>query len=146
MRGGMHVSTYTNDGKYLVFISQDGKIYEVSSGRKGQYVGIDKQLEDELRTQISEMQEVLDSYYSKLVELGEIIPPKSPDEIAREAAEAQVQMMQTQLAEQSEINRALLDAVRGLTSKVEALEGKDTHDEKEPASSRTKAVKGASKT
>ena len=150
------MDAFSNDGRYIVAIDKDGRIFEVSSGRKGQLVGIDRQREEELLAQISDMQAVIDNYYAKLVDLGEIIPPKSPDEIAKEAAEAQLELLKCQIGEQnrlskaqqneqSQINAALLDAVRGLTSKIESLEGKDAPSENKAANSRKTDAKGAVK-
>ena len=97
---------------FTAVIDIDGTIYEIGMGRKRNAVGIDTQKEQEYITQISEMQSVIDNYFEKLVELGAIVPPKSAEEIAREAA-----------AEQAEINRKMIGAITALTEKIEKMEG-----------------------
>ena len=100
-------------------IDTDGTIYEAGTGRKRQKIGVDSQREEELVKQIAEMQEVLESYYNKLVELGEIVPPKTAEQIALEQAE-----------QQREINLTLLDAIENLKNEVKALSGKKERPEK----------------
>lgn len=89
-------------------IDENGVIWEVSTGRKRQVVGIDTQKEQEYQQAITEMQETIDNYYAKLVEIGVIKPPKTAEEIAREAAEQQQiamkQTVETMKGMQDEIN------------------------------------------
>ena len=91
-------------------IDEDGTIYEATSGRKRNIVGIDDQRHSELLKQISDMQGVIDNYYEKLVELGAITPPKTPEQIAQEQA-----------AQQAEINMKLLEAINNLQIEIGTL-------------------------
>jgi F0F1-type ATP synthase membrane subunit b/b' len=96
-------------------IDENGTIWEAGVGRKRQAVGIDSQREQELTAQITEMQEVIDNYYNKLVELGAIEVPKTAEQIAREQA-----------AQQAEINKQLLEAISSLKEEVRAFKGEFT--------------------
>lgn len=92
---------------YSVMIDTNGDIYQINGYQKAGKIGIDTRKELDYTNTISEMQETLDGYYNKLVELGVITPPKSAEEIAAEAAEQQnavmVQMLETMQSMQNEI-------------------------------------------
>lgn len=98
------------DNIFTAMIDEQGTIWEAGTGRKRQAVGIDAQKEQDYQTQIAEMQGVIENYYGKLVELGAITPPKSAEQIAQEQA-----------AQQTEINRTLLEAIQGLQSEIRGL-------------------------
>jgi len=102
-------------------IGEDGTIYEAGSGRKRQVVGCDSQKEQDYIAQISEMQATIDNYYAKLVELGVIQPPKTAEEIARDAAAEQLKIVQEQARQQSEINSNLLAAIASLKREIGGL-------------------------
>src|SRR5919108_5441268 len=95
---------------FTAIIDQEGTIYAAGTGRQRQVVGIDTQKEQEYLNTISSMQETIDNYYNKLVELGVINPPKTPEQIALEQA-----------AQQAEINAKLLEAINGLHMRMEEL-------------------------
>jgi len=99
------------DNIFTAIIDENGVIYEASTGRKRQAVGIDAQKEQEYQQTIAEMQERLDSYYAKLVELGVIQIPKTTEEIALEQA-----------AQQAEINKQLLEAIGGLQFQIKEMQ------------------------
>jgi len=109
------------DNVFVGIIDNDGVICQYANSRKGSAVGIDLQREKELQAQISEMQEVIENYYSKLVEVGVIVPEKSPAEIAQAAAEQQLELARQQAAQQAEMNASLLDAVKSLKSEIAGL-------------------------
>lgn len=98
------------DNIFTGILDENGTIWEAGTGRKRQIIGVDTQREQELLGRISEIQERLDQYYNKLVEVGVITPPKSPEQIAQETA-----------AQQTAINQALLDAVNSLKSEIREL-------------------------
>lgn len=95
---------------FTAMIDESGTIWEAGTGRKRQVVGMDSQREQELQNQITEMQAVIDNYYNKLVELGAIVPPKTPEQIAQEQA-----------TQQAEINQKLLQAISSLQSEIGEL-------------------------
>lgn len=125
------------DNIFTAIIDENGTIYEASTGRKRQAVGIDSQKEQEYQQTISEMQERLDNYYAKLVEVGIIVPPKTPEEIAQEAAlkqqETMSQMLTTMQAMQDEI-RELKDNGSGGRSTKSGID----EDEQDSGSDRKK--------
>lgn len=98
------------DNIFTAIIDEQGDIYEASTGRKRQKVGVDSQREQDLLNQMSEMQGVIENYYNRLVELGEIAVPKSAEQIAQEQAQ-----------QQAEINQALLEAISGLQLEIKEL-------------------------
>lgn len=98
------------DNIFTAIIDENGDIYEASTGRKRQKVGVDSQREQELLGQIIEIQERLDNYYDKLVELGIIALPKGAEQIAQEAAEQQTALM----AQMMETMKTMQDEIRGL--------------------------------
>ena len=110
-----------NENYFSGAIDVDGTIYQVALGRTKRAVGIDLQREQEYKTQIAEMQEILDGYYNKLVSLGEIIPPKTAEQIASEQAELQAKQAESQM----KINERLLEAISGLQTQIEEMRVKD---------------------
>lgn len=112
---------HENANIFTGMIDLNGDIYQASVGRNRQKIGIDIQKESELLKQIEEMQSVIDNYYDKLVELGEIIPVKSVEQIAME-----------QQAEQKEINLALLDAISSLQNEIKELKSSPNDIDIEP--------------
>lgn len=102
---------------FTAVIDQDGIIYEAGTGRKRQVVGIDTQKEQEYIKTIAELRETLDNYYNKLVSLGVITPPKTPEEIAAE----QLKLAQEQAAQQAEINSKLLEAIGTLKAEIKEI-------------------------
>jgi hypothetical protein len=117
---------YSSATPFTAMIDTSGVIYEAGIGRKRQAVGIDIQREQEYQKQIADMQKVIDNYYDKLVELGAIVPPKTPEQIAQEQA-----------MEQAQINQGLMAAIKELTQKVSELSNGSTghSDEYSPVTS-----------
>lgn len=108
---------------FTAMISEDGTIYETSTGRKRQPIGIDMQKEQEYQVQIAEMQGTIDNYFEKLVELGVIQIPKTPEEIATE----QLRIAQEQAEQQAQINQSLLEAINSLKTELKEMKA-DEHD------------------
>lgn len=106
---------------FVALIDQNGMIRDMSTGRRGEIIGVDYQRESEYKATIAEMQETIENYYGKLVELGAIAIPKSPEQIAQEAAAEQLRMAQEQAAQQADINQALLGAIESLNAEVREL-------------------------
>jgi len=118
IKNGDDFMEYGQAQPWVGITDADGTIYSFISGRKGQVIGVDLQREQELLTQIGEMESVLENYYQKLVELGVIVPEKTPEQIAKEAAEEQLRIVQEQAEEQAKINQALLSAIQGLQAEI----------------------------
>lgn len=105
-------------------IDDNGVIWDFVGGRKNVQVGIDAQKEKELLLEIDELKEITDNYYNKLVELGVITPPKTAEEIANE----QINIIQTKLNEQSEINSTLLDTLKKMNAEIASLKERDVNN------------------
>jgi hypothetical protein len=103
---------YNQQNIFTGIIDLDGNIYEVNGYRKGNPIGVDLQKQREYEQTITEMQGRLDEYYSKLVELGVITPPKTAEQIAMEQAQ-----------EQQKINQGLLEAITDLKNEISELRG-----------------------
>lgn len=92
----------------------DGVIYEVNTlyGNKTR-VGVTD-------TKYNELKELADGYYQKLVELGAITPPKTPEQIQQETMQ---------------IMSGLMEQMKSMQAEMEALKhertdyGKDVRDE-----------------
>lgn len=77
---------------------EDGIIYEINplcAGQK-QRVGVTDSVYNELKS-------ISEEYYNKLVELGAIIPPKTPEQIQAET----MQMMSSMLAEMKSMKQEM---------------------------------------
>jgi len=113
---------YNTENTFVALIDQNGMIRDMSTGRRGEVIGVDYQKEDEYKRTISEMQETIDNYYGKLVELGAITIPKSPEQIAQEAAAEQLRLVQEQATQQAAINQALLESVQNTNAIIGDLQ------------------------
>lgn len=76
-----------NDNLITASIGSDGTIYQESMSAGRVKIGVDNQT-------VKEMQEAIDNYYNKLVELGVIVPEKTQEEIAQENAKQQKEMLE----------------------------------------------------
>lgn len=117
-----------NNSIFTADLDKDGTIYSIGTGRERIKVGVDAEKEQEYLRTISDMQEPLDNYYQKLIEIRQYLidryddrdmvsqlaafaPRKSPEEIAQETAQEQMRLAQEQAAQQAKINQALLEAI-----------------------------------
>lgn len=135
-------------------LDKDGTIYSIGTGRERVKVGIDMEKEQELLQTISEMQIPLENYFQKLIEIRKYLievyddkdmvsqlsafaPQKSPEEIAKEAANeqirvvqetaaAQLRLAQEQAAQQAKVNQELLQAIQGLKYELGELKTNGT--------------------
>lgn len=119
---------------YSVMIDTNGDIYQINGYQKAGKIGIDTRKEQEYIGTQSEMQETLDGYYNKLVELGVITPPKSPEEIAREAAE-----------QQNAVMAQMLETMQSMQNEIATLKCNDSAAP-EKAAKKTKTAKATTKT
>ncbi|MCL2377810.1 MAG: hypothetical protein FWC77_01650 [Defluviitaleaceae bacterium] len=108
---------------FVAEISKDGNIY---NARSGALVGIDSEKAQEVESvfekEKTEMLEVIENYHSKLVELGVIVPEKSPAEIVQAAMEEQLALARQQAQQQSEINAEMLLMMKTMQDKMDTLE------------------------
>jgi len=118
---------------FVAVIDSMGTIFQYSSGRKGQAVGIDSQrtheIEQEYSSQIADMQEVIDKLYQELVDAGLRIPKKTPEEVAQEQAE-----------QQAEMNRSMLSILQEMQEEIKLLKT----NQNQPGDARPKGRRQAS--
>jgi len=69
---------------------------------------------NELETTLNEAISKAEGFYNRLVELGDIVPPKSAEEL-----------LQEQAIQQQEINATLLATIQKLSDKITKMEEKD---------------------
>lgn len=96
-----------NHSKYLTCFIQDGKIYTWSA-EGTQQIGVSNQVFNELQTQYDGVYEVTTQYKERLIQLGEIAPELTQEEIIKQQAE---QLRQTQQALAVSLER--LEALTG---------------------------------
>jgi len=118
-------------------IDDSGNIWDFVGGRKNAQIGIDLQKEQALQKDLVDLQEIVDNYYSKLVELGVITRPKSAEEIAQE----QINLIQNKLDEQTAINLSLVDTLQKINEDLKEMRSENGtygHDNKQSSSSTRK--------
>lgn len=83
-----HKMVYSNINNTFVACLEDDKIYQLNTftNQKAQ-IGFSAKA-------YKELQEICDKYYSKLVEVGVIVPPKTPEEIQAEQQKAMSELLQ----------------------------------------------------
>lgn len=115
---------------------EDGVIYEVNAlyGTKTR-VGVTD-------GKYNELKELADSYYNKLVELGAIVPPKTPEQIQQET----MQVMQGMLKQMQTLQQELevLKNERSNAS-TDVKSKSDEHSEVNPSMGASTASVGRSK-
>lgn len=88
---------------FPAIIDKNGVIWYVENGRKKETVGFDNSLKEE-------MEETIENYYNKLVELGVIAIPKTQEEIVQE-----------QMAMQIDMNKKMLNVINEIRKEVNEL-------------------------
>jgi len=91
----------------VAILKSNGEIYEVKSTGEQTLRGYSVE-------RVKELQERLDNYYSKLVELGVIKPELTPEQ-------AMAKQLDDNSKQQAEINKNMLEAIEGLTSQLKIL-------------------------
>lgn len=107
---------FSTDNLFTGMLDLDGTIYTANMRSNRTKIGIDTEREQELLNQINEQEEIIKNYYDKLVSLGVIEIPKTPEQIAQEQAE-----------QQAIINQQLLEAIGALNAEIKELKGADAN-------------------
>lgn len=120
------IAGYSNGSLLCAADASTGEIWQTD------YFGNKQQVVGRTLAAYAELEATTQQYYDKLVELGVIIPPKSPEVLMGE--------MQAAMADMSEI-------IKGLTAQVKELSGNgsqsDTDGAGEDVSGRKFAKRGA---
>lgn len=103
-------------GQYIYCYIDNGNIVQVdtsSTGQSNKVVGVVSQVYDSLSNELNDLRDTCMGYYNKLVELGAITVPKTPEEISET---------------QSKVLEEILDGFKMLNSRLEKLENKEALD------------------
>lgn len=95
-----------NHSKYLTCVIQDGKIY-IWNTEGTQQIGVTNQTYNDLKEQYDSVFEVTTHYKERLVELGEITPELTPEEIIKQQAEQLRQSGQALVETQEALAKSL---------------------------------------
>ncbi len=106
---------YPTNSNHIMCIIDGTNIY--------QYDGVSKKAIGVIADEFEALQKITDNYYTKLVELGAIVPPKTQEEINAD--------LQQQLQKSQEINQQILEQLATLASKIGGTDNdKSKHSER----------------
>lgn len=113
---GYSVNGYYAPNNYItVSVDNQGNIWDHKSR---QMVGISLEKESNYQQTIKDMQETLDNYYNKLVELGVITPELTPEQIIAQEMQEQKQAYQALL----QSNLAMMKTMEKITEKLGGMQ------------------------
>lgn len=101
---------YGYQKQYPTRVISGNQILELNGEQNQTLIGHTLAYCNELESALNEAVSKAEKYHARLVELGDIVPPKSPEEL-----------MQEQAAQQQEINAKLLEAIGNLQSELKGL-------------------------
>lgn len=110
--------------QFVVAVDINGDIWHISRGRRQGVIGVDTQRYQELQRDKDELQAERDKFFDRLVELGEITIEKSPEEIAREAADERLKAVQEQAAQQAEMNKQMLETMKAMQEELAEIKAR----------------------
>jgi hypothetical protein len=119
----MAYEIYNTATPFIAVIGQDGTIYSHESGRAQFKVGVDSKKEEEHLAHIRELTAIADEYRDKLIELGAIKEPKTPEDALIEQMNSQKEVNETLMAEIRQMRKEIAAIVGGLN----ADRGTDEH-------------------
>lgn len=111
---------------YPTRVISDEDILELGEGQQQTLIGHTLSYCTTLEVTCQQATEAAEKYYNRLVELGDIVPPKSAEELIQEQA-----------AQQQKVNAELLKTIQALTEKIDKLEGEKDEPDTNSANSST---------
>lgn len=105
-------SGYVNQYPTRVISGQN--ILELNGEQEQRIIGHTLDYCNDLEATLNDAISKAEGFYNRLVELGDIVPPKSAEEI-----------LQEQTAQQQEINATLLETIQKLSDKITKMEEND---------------------
>jgi len=96
---------------YPTRVISGNNILELGDEQQQHLIGHTLDYCSELETALNDALSKAEGYYARLVELGDIIPEKTPEELLKE-----------QTAQQQTINETLLSTIQKLSDKIERME------------------------
>jgi len=109
---------YGYQKQYPTRVISGDQILELNGEQQQTLIGHTLTYCNELESALNEAVSKAEGFYNRLVELGDIIPPKSAEELLKEQA-----------AQQQEINATLLSTIQKLSDKIDRMEKEDNHAE-----------------
>ena len=108
---------YGYQKQYPTRVISGDQILELNGEQQQTLIGRTLTYCNELESALNEAVSKAEGYYNRLVELGDIVPPKSAEELMKEQA-----------AQQQEINATLLSTIQKLSDKIDQMEREDIHN------------------
>jgi len=105
---------YGYQKQYPARVISGDRILELNGERQQTLIGHTLPYCNELESALNEAVSKAEKFYDRLVELGDIVPPKSAEEL-----------LQEQAAQQQEINATLLSTIQKLSDKIDRMERED---------------------
>lgn len=135
---------YGYQKQYPTRVISGQDILELNGEQQQNLIGHTLSYCNELESALNEAVTRAESFHARLVELGDIIPPKTPEELLQEQAAAQQEvnatllktiqalsekeeLAQGQAAQQRETNAILLSTIQKLSDKIDRMEKEDNH-------------------
>jgi len=109
---------YGYQKQYPTRVISGDQILELNGEQQQTLIGHTLTYCNELESALNEAVSKAEGFYNRLVELGDIVPPKSAEELLKEQA-----------AQQQEINATLLSTIQKLSDKIDRMEKEDNHAE-----------------
>jgi len=107
---------YGYQKQYPTRVISGDQILELNGEQQQTLIGHTLAYCNELESALNEAVSKAEGFYNRLVELGDIVPPKSAEELLKEQA-----------AQQQEINATLLSTIQKLSDKIDRMEKEDNH-------------------
>ena len=107
---------YGYQKQYPTRVISGDQILELNGEQQQTLIGHTLTYCNELESALNEAVSKAEGFYNRLVELGDIVPPKSAEELLKEQA-----------AQQQEINATLLSTIQKLSDKIDRMEKEDNH-------------------
>jgi len=105
---------YGYQKQYPTRVISGDQILELNGEQQQTLIGHTLAYCNELESALNEAVSKAEKFYDRLVELGDIVPPKSAEELLKEQA-----------AQQQEINATLLSTIQKLSDKIDRMERED---------------------
>jgi len=105
---------YGYQKQYPTRVISGDQILELNGEQQQTLIGHTLAYCNELESALNEAVSKAEGFYNRLVELGDIVPPKSAEELLKE-----------QTAQQQEINATLLSTIQKLSDKIDRMERED---------------------
>jgi len=135
---------YGYQKQYPTRVISGQDILELNGDQQQNLIGHTLSYCNELESALNEAVSKAEGFYNRLVGLGDIVPPKSAEELIKEQAEQQQEiysgllktiqalsekeeLIQKRTTQQDEVNATLLSTIQKLSDKIDRMEKEDNH-------------------